>query len=51
LQRVGKRLGKQIPELKKELAQTDGGILLNEMEAKGEVTFDLPSGPVRQWGF
>jgi isoleucyl-tRNA synthetase len=46
LKRLGPRLGKQIPALKKLLAESDGGRLLTQLEAKGRVTLELPQGPL-----
>ncbi len=46
LKRLGPKLGKQIPALKKLLAKADGGELLAQIEADGQVTLELPSGPV-----
>ena len=46
LKRLGPKLGKQIPALKKLLAEMDGGEILAQIEAHGEVTFELPQGPV-----
>ena len=46
LKRLGPKLGKQIPALKKLLAQTDGGEILAQIEAHGQVTLELPQGPV-----
>ena len=46
LKRLGPKLGKQIPSLKKLLAEAIGGEILAEMEAHGQVTFELPQGPV-----
>ena len=46
LKRLGPKLGKQIPALKKWLAAADGGALLAEMEANGKITVDLPDGPL-----
>jgi isoleucyl-tRNA synthetase len=46
LKRLGPRLGKRLPAVKKLLAEADGGRLLHEMESKGNVTFDLQDGPV-----
>ena len=46
LKRLGPKLGKQIPALKKLLAETDGGEILAQIEAHGRVTFELPQGPV-----
>jgi len=46
LKRLGPRLGKRLPGLRKALAETDGGLLLSELEADGQLTFELPDGPV-----
>ncbi len=46
LKRLGPRLGKRLPGLRKWLGEVDGGKLLAEMEAAGEVTLELPDGPV-----
>ncbi len=46
LKRLGPKLGKQIPALKKWLLGADGGALLAEMEANGRITVDLPDGPL-----
>ncbi len=46
LKRLGPRLGKRLPGLRKLLSEADGGKLLAEMEAEGHVTLDLADGPV-----
>jgi len=46
LKRLGPRLGKRLPPLKKLLVAADGGALLAELESKGAVTLALPDGPV-----
>jgi len=46
LKRLGPRLGKRLPALRKLLGQTDPGQLLAQLEAEGEVTLELPDGPV-----
>jgi isoleucyl-tRNA synthetase len=46
LKRLGPKLGKQLPELKKALAAADAGKLLAQLEAEKLVTLDLPGGPV-----
>jgi isoleucyl-tRNA synthetase len=46
LKRLGPRLGKQLPELRKALAAADAGALLARMDAEKQVTLVLPSGPV-----
>ncbi len=47
LKRLGPRLGKRLPELKKALAEADGAALLDEMEEQGHVTLTLADGPVQ----
>ncbi|MCC6125886.1 MAG: isoleucine--tRNA ligase [Pirellulales bacterium] len=46
LKRLGPRLGKKLPAVKKLLAEADGGRLLAELESTGRVALDLPDGPV-----
>ncbi|HUT11429.1 MAG TPA: isoleucine--tRNA ligase [Thermoguttaceae bacterium] len=46
LKRLGPRLGKRLPALRKQLAAADGGKLLADLEASGRLTFELPDGPV-----
>lgn len=46
LKRLGPRLGKRLPALRKLLAETEGGALLGELETEGRVTLELPDGPV-----
>jgi isoleucyl-tRNA synthetase len=46
LKRLGPRLGKKLPAVKKLLAETDGGRLLAELASIGTVTLELPDGPV-----
>jgi isoleucyl-tRNA synthetase len=46
LKRLGPRLGKQLPELRKALAGADAAALLARMEAEHALSFDLPGGPV-----
>jgi isoleucyl-tRNA synthetase len=46
LKRLGPRLGKQLPELRKALAQADAGGLLSRLEAEKQVTLPLPGGDV-----
>jgi isoleucyl-tRNA synthetase len=46
LKRLGPRLGKQLPELKKALAAADAGALLAQLEAEKSITLQLPGGPV-----
>jgi isoleucyl-tRNA synthetase len=46
LKRLGPRLGKRLPALRKLLGETDPGELLTKMEEDGQVTLELPDGPV-----
>ncbi len=46
LKRLGPRLGKRLPAVKKLLAEADGGDLLAELKSQGKVTFQLAGGPV-----
>ncbi len=46
LKRLGPRLGKQLPDLRKALAAADASALLAELEKQGAATLDLPGGPV-----
>ncbi len=46
LKRLGPRLGKQLPELKKALAGADAAQLLATMERDGKVELPLPGGAV-----
>lgn len=46
LKRLGPRLGKQLPELKKALAAADAGALLAQLETEKSITLQLPGGPV-----
>ena len=46
LKRLGPRLGKQLPELRKALAEADAGALLARLETEKAVTFSLASGDV-----
>ena len=46
LKRLGPKLGKRLPSLRKLLAESNGAELLARLEADGEVLFDLPDGPV-----
>ena len=46
LKRLGPRLGKRLPAVKKLLAEADGGALLAELKSQGKVTFQLADGPV-----
>jgi len=44
LKRLGPRLGKQIPALRKALAEADPAQLVREMDTAGQVVVDLPDG-------
>ena len=46
LKRLGPRLGKRLPAVRKLLAEADGGRLLAELEAEGRITLMLPDGPI-----
>jgi isoleucyl-tRNA synthetase len=46
LKRLGPRLGKKLPTVKKLLAEADGARLLAELESNGTVTLALPDGSV-----
>ncbi|HZZ72947.1 MAG TPA: isoleucine--tRNA ligase [Pirellulales bacterium] len=46
LKKLGPKLGKQLPAVKQALAGADGGLLLAELEAHGQVTLPLAAGPV-----
>jgi isoleucyl-tRNA synthetase len=46
LKRLGPRLGKRLPALRKLLAEADAGRLLAELESQGRVELALPDGPV-----
>ncbi|MEM6690985.1 MAG: DUF5915 domain-containing protein, partial [Planctomycetota bacterium] len=44
--RLGPKVGKQIPALKKALLEADGNAILQAMNADGEVSIELPDGNV-----
>jgi isoleucyl-tRNA synthetase len=46
LKRLGPKLGKQLPQLRKALGEQDAAALLAEMKRAGQVTLQLPDGPV-----
>jgi isoleucyl-tRNA synthetase len=46
LKRLGPRLGRRLPALRKLLGRADGARLLSELEGEGKVTVELPDGPV-----
>jgi isoleucyl-tRNA synthetase len=46
LKRLGPKIGRQVPALKKALNQADGGELLAKLESQGQITIELPDGPV-----
>jgi len=46
LKRLGPRLGKRLPAVRKLLAEAEGAQLLVELEAQGSVTLKLGGGPV-----
>jgi len=44
--RLGPKVGKQIPAVKKALQDADGNALLNALQETGSVTIELPDGPL-----
>jgi isoleucyl-tRNA synthetase len=46
LKRLGPRLGKRLPTVKKILSEADGGRLLSQMETEGHITLMLSEGPI-----
>ncbi|HVX13453.1 MAG TPA: isoleucine--tRNA ligase [Pirellulales bacterium] len=46
LKKLGPRLGKRLPALKQALATADAAGLLARLEADGQVSIELPDGPV-----
>ncbi|MBN2024909.1 MAG: isoleucine--tRNA ligase [Pirellulales bacterium] len=46
LKKLGPKLGKRLPALRALLAGADGGRLMAEMEKNGQLTLELPDGPV-----
>ena len=46
LKKLGPKLGKRLPALRKALAEADGGRLLAEMESQGHISLALPDGEV-----
>lgn len=44
--RLGPKVGKQIPAVKKALSDADGNTLLQALQADGKVTIELPDGPL-----
>jgi isoleucyl-tRNA synthetase len=45
--RLGPKVGKQVPAVKKALAAADGNSLLTQLQKDGQVTIDLPDGPLQ----
>jgi isoleucyl-tRNA synthetase len=46
LKRLGPRLGKRLPALRQKLARADAAGLRAELEARGQIVFELDGGPV-----
>ncbi|MBN2294491.1 MAG: class I tRNA ligase family protein, partial [Pirellulales bacterium] len=46
LKRLGPKIGRQVPALKKALNQADGSELLSKLESEGQIVIELPDGPV-----
>ena len=44
--RLGPKVGKQVPAVKKALQQADGNALLSALQETGTVSIDLPDGPL-----
>ena len=44
--RLGPKVGKQVPAVKKALAQADGNQLLSDLQSYGKVSIDLADGPL-----
>ena len=44
--RLGPKVGKQVPAVKKALQEADGNTLLNALQTDGVVKLDLPDGPL-----
>jgi isoleucyl-tRNA synthetase len=47
LKKLGPRLGKRLPTVRKLLTEADGGRLLGQLEADGHITLMLQDGPVK----
>jgi len=46
LKRLGPRLGRRLPAVRKALGEADAARLLAQLDTQGKVTFELPDGPV-----
>jgi len=46
LKRLGPKLGKKVPAVRKHLASADGAVLLAELEANGKVSLQLEEGTI-----
>jgi isoleucyl-tRNA synthetase len=46
LKRLGPRLGKRLPAVRKLLAEADAARLMEQLEAQGKVELPLPDGPI-----
>ena len=44
--RLGPKVGKQVPAVKKALAEADGNALLQSLQSDGKVSIELPDGPL-----
>jgi isoleucyl-tRNA synthetase len=44
--RLGPKVGKQVPAVKAALAKADGNSLLSSLQTDGQVTIELPDGPL-----
>ena len=45
--RLGPKVGRQVPAVKKALQKADGNALLHSLGSDGFVTIDLPDGPLK----
>jgi isoleucyl-tRNA synthetase len=46
LKRLGPRLGRRLPAVRKALGEADASQLMAQLETQGQVTLELPDGPV-----
>ena len=44
---LGKKVGKKIPMIKKALGDADGNTLMTQLQNEGNVTIELPDGPIQ----
>jgi isoleucyl-tRNA synthetase len=46
LKRLGPRLGRRLPAVRKRLAEADAARLMEQLESQGKVELELPDGPI-----